>query len=113
MRVIITSAAGRIGSQVVEELSRSHELCLIDLRPLQGRKSIIADLSRRPVGKGWNAWFRGHSSRWSEALQGAEVVVHLAANPNELAPWEEVLPHNFQATWNVIEPAAHHRVSRV
>jgi len=110
MRVIITGAAGQIGSQVVEELSRSHELCLIDLRPLRGRKSIIADLSRRPMIKGW---FRRHSSRWSDAFQGAEVVVHLAANPNELAPWEKVLPHNIQAVWNVIEAAAHHQVSRV
>jgi nucleoside-diphosphate-sugar epimerase len=44
MRVIITGAAGEIGGQIVEELSDSHDLCLIDGRPVSGRMSMIADL---------------------------------------------------------------------
>jgi len=113
MRVIITGPAGRIGSQIVEELAPSHELRLIDLHPVQGRKSVIADLSRRPVISGWRGWFRTKSSRWSDAFEGAEVVVHLAADPQPLAPWENVLSNNIPGTWNVIEAAARCRVPRV
>jgi nucleoside-diphosphate-sugar epimerase len=111
MRVVITGAAGRIGTQIVEELSPSHELRLIDLRPMERRRSIIADLSRHPVRNGWRKWFRPKS--WSDAFEGADVVVHLAANIQSLAPWEKVLPDNIQATWNVITAAAKHRVPRV
>jgi len=113
MRVIITGAAGQIGSQVVEELSPSHDLRLIDLRPVNGRESIVANLSRRPVTKGWRGWFQTGYSRWSNAFEGAEVVVHLAAEIRTSGLWEEVLSNNIQATWNIIEAAAKFRVSRV
>lgn len=104
MRVIITGAAGRIGSQLVEELSDSHDLCLIDLRPVPGRQTIVADLSLRSETK---------SSDWRDTFAGAEVVVHLAAVIQDRAYWEEVLPHNIQGTWNVIEVAAKYGVPRV
>jgi nucleoside-diphosphate-sugar epimerase len=113
MRVIVTGAAGRIGSEIVEELSPSHELRLIDLRPVKGRDSIVADLSRHSVLNGWRQWFRSKSLRWSDAFEGGDVLVHLAANMQSLAPWEKVLPDNIQATWNVLEAAAMHRVPRV
>lgn len=111
MRVVITGAAGRIGSQLVEELSRSHELCLIDIRPISGRRSIIDDLSVPPGG--WRSWLKPKSTHWSEAFKGAQVVVHLAADIDPKAPWESVLPNNIQGTWNVIHAAAEHGVRRI
>jgi len=113
MRVVITGAAGRIGSQIVEELSQSHELHLIDRRPLRGRKSIVADLSQSPMPSGWRRLFWSKRPYWTHAFEGAEVVVHLAADIHTSAPWERVLPDNIQGTWNVIHTAAQHRVSRV
>ena len=113
MRVLITGAAGRIGNQVVEELSDSHDLCLIDLRPVRHRNSIIADLSRPPPTNPWISWFKSKSARWSDAFKGAEVVVHLAADVDPGSPWESILPNNIQGTWNVIQTAAAHRVRRV
>jgi nucleoside-diphosphate-sugar epimerase len=112
MRVVITGAAGRIGNQLVDELSGSHELLVIDRRPIIGRKSIIADLSQRPTTRGRRIW-RSRSSRWSDAFKGANAVVHLAATIEPSAPWEKVCPNNIQATWNVLEAAAMHRVPRV
>jgi nucleoside-diphosphate-sugar epimerase len=44
MRVVITGAAGRIGIQMVEELSEAYELRLIDRVRLPRRKSVVADL---------------------------------------------------------------------
>jgi NAD+ dependent glucose-6-phosphate dehydrogenase len=113
MRVLITGAAGRIGNQVVEELSGSHDLCLIDLRPVRDRNSIVADLSRPPSTNAWGSWFKSKSARWSDAFEGAQVVVHLAADIDPGAPWESILPNNIQGTWNVIQTAAEHRVRRV
>ncbi len=109
MRIVITGAAGQIGSQLIQELSASHELRLIDIRRVKGRNSIVADLSQKPPA---NTRKRAGIS-WTNAFEGAEVVVHLAANIESLAPWKKVLPDNIQATWNVIEAAAMHRVPRV
>ncbi len=111
MRVVITGAAGRIGSQLVEELSRSHELCLIDIRPISGRRSIIGDLSVPPGG--WRSWLKPKSTHWSEAFKGAQVVVHLAADIDPAAPWAKILPNNIEGTWNVIQTAARYGVPRV
>jgi len=44
MRVLITGAAGHIGSQIVDELAQSHDLYLIDRLPIKGRASLVADL---------------------------------------------------------------------
>jgi len=111
MRVVITGAAGRIGTQIVEELSPSHDLSLIDVRPVEGRNSIVADISRDPAFTGRRRWFK--PKPWSAAFAGANVVVHLGANSDQLAPWEKILPDNIQGTWNVIAAAAQHGVSRV
>ena len=40
-------------------------------------------------------------------------MVHLAANGDPEAVWEELLPNNMDATWNVIETAARYRVPRI
>ncbi|MGH7770580.1 MAG: NAD-dependent epimerase/dehydratase family protein, partial [Candidatus Binatia bacterium] len=111
MRVVITGAAGRIGTQLVEELSPSHDLSLIDVRPVEGRNSIVADLSRDPALTGRRGWFK--PKPWSAAFPGADAVVHLGANAEPMAPWEKVLPDNIQGTWNVIAAAAQHGVPRV
>jgi uronate dehydrogenase len=113
MRVVITGAAGRIGSELVKELSASHELLMIDRRPVHGRKSLVADLSQRPTTPGWRKRLGSKSSRWSDALKDAQVVIHLAANAESSAPWEDVFPNNIQTTWNVLEAAARHRIPRL
>lgn len=113
MRIVITGAAGQIGSQLVEELSGYHEICLIDVRPVKGRNSIIGDLSRPAAAGDWRRWLKSKPAHWSNAFEGAQVVVHLAANIDPAAPWEEILPNNIQATWNVIHAAAAYGVPRV
>jgi uronate dehydrogenase len=108
MRIVITGAAGNIGTAAVEELSRSHDLRLIDIRQVEGAGSLVADLSIVPSDTAL-----GGGDRWSSAFENAQVVVHLSANPQSAAPWEKVLPDNIQATWNILETAANHGVPRV
>ena len=75
MRIVITGAAGNIAGPLIEELQLSHELRLIDRRPVLERPSIIADLSKRsPIGN------ESAESEWQDAFEGADAVVHLAAN---------------------------------
>jgi NAD+ dependent glucose-6-phosphate dehydrogenase len=80
---------------------------------VDGRSSIIADLSRVPVIGRWRRRLGLKRLSWSDAFKGAEVVVHLCANPQSLDPWEKILPDNIQGTWNVLAAAAQHGVPRV
>ncbi len=45
MRVVITGAAGQIGTQMVEELSAIHEASLVDRLPVPDRKPMGFQLS--------------------------------------------------------------------
>jgi NAD+ dependent glucose-6-phosphate dehydrogenase len=113
MRVVITGAAGRIGSEMVQELSNSHELCLIDRVPVPGKTSIVADLTTNHACTSRRVWPGFRCRIWMDLFQGVDVVLHLAGDVRNDAPWESVLRDNIQVTWNVIEIAARYQVPRV
>ena len=113
MRVIITGAAGRIGGQMIEELSGSHELGLVDRLPVPGRRSIVTDLALSRAGSYRRFWPGSSNRRWREMFEGAEVVLHLSGEARVEAPRERLLRDNIEATWNVLDAAARHRVRRV
>jgi len=113
MRVVITGAAGKIGSQIIEELSDRHELCLIDRRPVPGRNSVVADLALNRVRSYSRPWLKSRLRRWMKVFEGADVVLHLAAYLRHDNNFPTVLRDNIQATWNVLEAAVRHRVPRV
>ena len=113
MCVIITGAAGRIGGQIIEELSDRHELCFIDRRPVPGRSSIVADLAQNRVRSYRKPWLKHRVPRWMGMFEGADVALHLAAYIRHDNNFPEVLRDNIQATWNVLEAAVRYRVPRV
>jgi nucleoside-diphosphate-sugar epimerase len=113
MRVVITGAAGRIGIEIARELSTAHELCFIDKRPIAGFHSILADLAKIKSTSRYTRWVGLKRSSWVEYMNGADVVLHLAADPSPEAPWPKVLRDNIEATWNVVEAAARLGVPRV
>jgi NAD+ dependent glucose-6-phosphate dehydrogenase len=113
MRVVITGAAGNIGREVIEELRERHELFLIDRDAISGVASCVADLGADGTNQGWIKTIWPRSRSWRELFASSDVIVHLAANKESLAPWDKVVPDNFQATWQVIEAAASCRVPRV
>ena len=112
MRVVITGAAGRIGIQMVEELADDYDLCLID-RVRLPQKSVVADLAQNLGGPSGRTWWSFGRESWFDSFRGADVVLHLAGDVRNDAPWDSVCVHNIKATWNVLEAAARFQVPRV
>jgi len=113
MRLAITGSAGRIGRELVEELSDTHDLCLIDRARVPSRKSCVVDLARHRVRSYSRPWSKTSLPSWMSLFNGIDVVVHLAAHSQVEATWTSVNRNNIQATWNVIEAAARCGVPRV
>lgn len=95
MRIAITGSSGLIGTVLVEELHRRHEITGYDRTPPaslpQGVRFVQGDMEdRQPLGT---------------ALAGAEGVIHLAAIPYDLPPLHEVFRINMQGTYNALEIA--------
>lgn len=105
MRVVVTGAAGIVGREVVQELSASHDLYLIDREPVAGRAVLQADLCTYPAA--------GECPAWTNAFAGTDVVIHLAVDANCHANWQRALHNNIVMDWNVLWAAAEHRVRRV
>jgi hypothetical protein len=113
MKLVITGAAGGIGTEIVDELAQAHELCLIDRVKIHSRKSLVCDLSKSRAWSNGLEWCGLYTSALTKAFTRAHAVLHLAAEPLPEAPWRKILRDNIQATQHVLETAARHRVPRV
>lgn len=102
-RVLITGAAGHIGSDLAGRLRDIYDLRLLY------HHTIPPDL---PVAD----WVQAETSSIDAllpALQGIDAIVHMAADPHTSAPWESVLPNNIIATYNLFEAARQAGVRRI
>jgi L-arabinose 1-dehydrogenase [NAD(P)+] len=100
MRTVVTGAAGKVGTETVEALSGAgHEVVPVT-HPKHGiDEGHAVDLST-PDGV-------------ADALDGAEAVIHLAADRSAYAGWDSVLANNVVATYNVYRAAEAAGVRRV
>jgi nucleoside-diphosphate-sugar epimerase len=96
-RVLVTGAAGNIGSVVMRELAGDFDLVGIDVTERPG----IA-----PVDIGDYDALLPHAA-------GIDTIVHLGADPNPAASWASVLHNNLIGTRNVYEAAKVQGVRRV
>jgi uronate dehydrogenase len=100
-RVLITGAAGDVGSHLARELAGRYELRLSDrrgLRPAKGQRFAKADISRM-----------------SDALRitkGVDAIVHLGGYSVE-GPWAAILEANIVGCYNVFEAARRNGVRRI
>jgi uronate dehydrogenase len=102
-KIVLTGAAGRLGSYLREPLSKlADELVstdIIDVGALyEGETFIKADLA--------------DLSAMEAVIKGADMVVHFGAIGDE-APFEDLLGPNFIGAYNVWEAAYRHGVKRV
>jgi uronate dehydrogenase len=101
--VVVTGAAGRIGSTVWQHLRNEfRQLVLVDRVPLHPQspteRAIQLDLADLDAVVA--------------ALEGADAVVHLAGLPDE-APLADLLDSNVLGTYHVLEAARRQGVGRV
>jgi uronate dehydrogenase len=102
-RALITGAAGRLGRVLRNGLAKPDRfLRLLDVANL-GTATESEEI--------WNA-DATNLPEMVEAMQGVDVVVHLAAYPEE-APWETIFPLNYALTYTVFEAARRAGVKRV
>lgn len=109
--IVVTGGAGFIGSHVVDRLSESNDVIVID-NLSSGREEYVnrramlikADLAYESV------------ERIAEHIRGAEEVWHIAANPDVRIGAEkpdEIYRNNILATYRLLEAMRVAKVSRI
>jgi nucleoside-diphosphate-sugar epimerase len=102
-RVLITGAAGRIGSSLAPRLKDRYQLRLNCYPAIPDQPAVddvvLADIS--------------DYEQIAPAMQGMDAVIHLAGEPSTRAPWEVVRSWNVEGTYNVLEAARQAGVPRV
>ncbi len=105
MRILVTGAAGKIGSKVVLELARhGHAVKALDRRPLpadvrRAAEAVYADFTD-PLAM-------------LNAVAGCDGLAHIGAVPSLSVPAAEVLRLNVIGTQNALEAAHAHGLARV
>ena len=99
--VLITGAAGSIGTQMRLYLKNRYALRLLDRRPIPDPEgeALVCDL--------------GDLAGLEAACAGMDAVVHLAGDPSGGAGWESLLEDNIKGTYNLFEAARRQGVKRI
>jgi uronate dehydrogenase len=99
--VLVTGAAGDVGTHLVRELSGKYRFRLSDKRPVKpakGQTFVKADITKM-----------------ADALRitkGADAIVHLGGYSVE-GPWEAILQANIIGCYNIFEAARRNGVKRI
>lgn len=100
--VLITGAAGRIGTALRPLLRSTYRLRLVDVRAVSDPgpdEFVQADTS--------------DLAAMQAACHGVDAVLHLAGNPNTAATWDEVRTTNIDSTYCVFEAARRAHAGKV
>jgi len=101
-KILITGAAGDVGSRLTTLLQDTYRLRLSDIRTPAGLKAdadfVAADLDDR--------------AEVERAVAGVDGIVHLGGFSVE-GPWETILQANIIGCYNLFEAARRHGVERV
>jgi nucleoside-diphosphate-sugar epimerase len=93
-KLLITGAAGRIGSFITKQWLDTYDMVLTDVRvPANDHGLPFHELNLAEFDK------------VRPLCDGIDTVVHLGADPSMEASWESLLPNNVISTYNVFESA--------
>ena len=99
MRILVTGAAGSVGSNVARGLKERHEVRGHDRVPMPDlTDTVVSDLT--------------DFDSMLEATRGVDAVAHIGGLPGG-SEWEPMLQSNFIGTHNVFEAARQNGVKRV
>ena len=100
--ILITGAAGDVGSHLRRELAGKYNLLLSDIKPIKalalGEKSARGDIAKM--------------SDMLRITKGVDAIVHLGGFSVE-GPWEMILRANIIGCYNLFEAARRNGVKRV
>jgi uronate dehydrogenase len=108
IKLLITGAAGRIGSHFAREFRSQYDLRLLvhpnepgeNLERVEGLGEICeGDLS--------------DLDRMKEVCDGVDTILHLAADPNANQTWDVTMPTNIVGTYNTFAAAKANGVRKV
>ncbi len=104
-KVLVTGAAGRIGSYFVQNAPDRYELTLLehpeaDTSEIESRGKV----EKIPLSQ---------LEQLKELFAGQDTVVHLAAEPSPSATWDELHRDNILGTYNAFVAAASAKCRRV
>jgi len=99
-RVLITGAAGNIGTKLSSAFADKYDLILLDRKNIDVPKAICADLSK-------------YDKNWAKYFENVSAVIHLAANPNERARWQELIRDNIDSVLNVCHACVKKKVAHL
>lgn len=103
-RVVITGAAGNLGHKAVDALvGVGIDVVAIDARELIDER--LSGAVRADLGV--------YDGAWTSACHGADVVVHLAAEPSPAGSWATVQQANVDVSANVLRAVEEHGVQRL
>lgn len=103
-KLVLTGAAGRLGSYLREPLSRMCDtLVSTDIAP---------DIGKTYAGETYVQADLADLAAIEDVIKGADMVVHFGAIGDE-APWDDILQSNIIGAYNVWEAAHRHGVKRV
>lgn len=100
--VLITGAAGDVGTHLRRELAGRYRMRLSDIKPVAGLSA-------------GEEYARGDVSVMDDMVavtRGVDAIVHLGGFSVE-GPWEAILPANIMGTYNVYEAARRNGVKRI
>lgn len=99
LKILVTGAAGRIGRLLMASLEERHEMRGFDCAALKGTHSEVGNLTDLAALR--------------RAMEGADVVVHLAGTKKEAPFVDDLVPNNVIGLYNVFEAARDAGVRRI
>jgi nucleoside-diphosphate-sugar epimerase len=99
-RVLITGAAGNLGTKLSSAFANRYDLILLDRQRIDGPTAVCADFST-------------YDKNWATYFGNVSVVIHLAANPNERARWHELIRDNIDSVLNICHACVKNKVARL
>ncbi|WP_338727206.1 NAD-dependent glucose-6-phosphate dehydrogenase Azf [Haladaptatus sp. DJG-WS-42] len=92
--VLLTGAAGRVGTAILGGIADTYEWRLLDREPPTGEvdhEYVVADITDEEAIR--------------EAVEGVGAIIHLAGDPRPEAPWDSVLQNNIDGTQTILDAA--------
>ena len=105
-RVLVTGAAGNIGSYFAEQMHENYDLRLMVRGDEDGRETLAAWGEVVPADL-------ADLARLKELCVGMDTVLHLAGNPSVTALWNDLLQTNIIGTYHVFAAAKAAGVRRI